>query len=93
MNKLRPGLLVRIDDLRNVKLADAAVHPWMQPAARRCLAQAVSYRGKQIIINSAYRTIAGQMLLRNHYLNGRCGIVAAAPPGQSNHNNAVRFVG
>ena len=88
MNKLRPGLLVRIDDLRNVKLADAAVHPWMQPAARRCLAQAVSYRGKQIIINSAYRTIAGQMLLRNHYLNGRCGIVAAAPPGQSNHNNA-----
>jgi len=88
MNRIRPGLLVRIDTLKNVRLADAAVHPWMQAAARDCLARAVAYRGREIIINSAYRTLAGQMLLYNHYQEGRCGIVAAARPGESNHNNA-----
>lgn len=86
MNKIRPGLLVRIDDL-NVNLG-VAVHPWLQASAKRCLKQAIAYRGKQMTINSAYRTIAGQTLLRSHYENRRCDIVAAAPPGKSNHNNA-----
>lgn len=87
MNKIRP-VLVRIDDL-NVKLGDA-VHPWIQPAAKECLKRAIAHRGQsQMVINSAYRTLAGQMLLRNHYEHGkRCNIVAAALPGQSNHNNA-----
>jgi N-acetylmuramoyl-L-alanine amidase len=88
MNKISPGLLVRIDDINNVKLADAAVHPWMQPAAKVCLQKAVAARGKQIIINSSLRTLAGQMLLYQHYQNRRCGITAAATPGKSNHNNA-----
>lgn len=87
MNKIRPGLLVRIDDL-NVKLG-SAVHPWMQAAAKKCLSHAIAQRGQQMTINSAYRTLAGQMLLRSHFEHGnRCGIVAAAIPGQSNHNNA-----
>jgi peptidoglycan hydrolase-like protein with peptidoglycan-binding domain len=88
MNRISPGLLVRIDDINNVKLADAAVHPWMQPAAKIRLQKAVAARGKQIIINSALRTLAGQMLLYQHFQNRRCGITAAATPGQSNHNNA-----
>ena len=88
MNRISPGLLVRIDDINNVKLADAAVHPWMQRAAKVRLQNAVVARGKQIIINSAYRTLAGQMLLYQHYQNRRCGITAASTPGKSNHNNA-----
>lgn len=86
MNKIRPGLLVRIDDL-NVKLGEA-VHPWMQAAAKKRLAKAIATRGKPITINSAYRTLAGQLLLRSHYENNRCDITMAAPPGKSNHNNA-----
>jgi N-acetylmuramoyl-L-alanine amidase len=86
MNKISPGLLVRIDDL-NVALS-SSVHPWMQAAAKENLAKAIALRGQKMAINSAYRTLAGQMLLRSHYRSRRCGISAAAPPGKSNHNNA-----
>jgi hypothetical protein len=86
MNAIRPGLLVRIDDL-NIQLGEA-VHPWLQRPAKESLKRAIMDRRRPLIINSAYRTIAGQALLREHYERGRCGIVAAALPGQSNHNNA-----
>lgn len=86
MNKISPGLLERIDDL-NTSLGEA-VHPWLQRSAKECLKKAIAYREQTLIINSAYRTIAGQALLREHYERGRCRIVAAALPGQSNHNNA-----
>ncbi len=86
MNKISPGLLVRIDDL-NVTLGQAA-HPWMQSTAKSTLTIALAIRGQKMIINSAYRTLAGQMLLRTHYRGKRCGITAAAAPGKSNHNNA-----
>jgi hypothetical protein len=86
MNKVKLGLLVRIDDL-DVSLGKG-VHPWLQATAKKRLASAIALRGKRLIINSAFRTLAGQWLLREHFLNGRCGIPAAAPPGQSNHNNA-----
>jgi N-acetylmuramoyl-L-alanine amidase len=86
MNKISPGLLVRIDDL-NISLSSAA-HPWMQASAKENLAKALAARGQKMDINSAYRTLAGQMLLRSHYHSNRCGISAAAPPGKSNHNNA-----
>ncbi len=86
MNKISPNLLVRIDSL-NVELAKE-VHPWMQAAAKKCLEKAIAARGEQMTINSAYRTLAAQMLLFLQYKTGRCGITAAAPPGKSNHNNA-----
>lgn len=86
MNKIRPNLLVRIDSL-NVVLGQA-VHPWMQAAAKKCLERAISARGQQMTINSAYRTIAAQMLLYLQHKSGRCGITAASTPGNSNHNNA-----
>jgi hypothetical protein len=86
MNLIRPNLLERIDDL-NVQLGEA-VHPWLQRTAKECLKKAIASRGRPLIINSAYRTLAGQCLLREHYERGRCGIVAAALPGQSNHNSA-----
>lgn len=87
MNQISPGLLVKIDDLANISLGQA-VHPWMQSHAKDCLKQAIALRKQKLIVNSAYRTLAGQQLLRFHYENNRCGITAAAPPGLSNHNNA-----
>ena len=79
---------MRIDDIPDLVLGEA-VHPWLQKSARDSLAAAVSDRGVPMTINSAYRTLAGQALLRSHYENGRCGIVAAAQPGASNHNGAA----
>jgi hypothetical protein len=86
MNKICPGLLVSIAHL-DVELGQA-VHPWMQAVAATSLEKALASRNETMIINSAYRTLAGQCLLRAHYELGRCGIVAAAQPGYSNHNNA-----
>jgi N-acetylmuramoyl-L-alanine amidase len=86
MNKISPGLLVRIDDL-NVSLRKST-HPWMQAPAKSTLANVLAGRDQKMMINSAYRTLAGQMLLRTQYQSSRCGITAAAPPGKSNHNNA-----
>jgi N-acetylmuramoyl-L-alanine amidase len=88
INQTKPGLLVRIDDIKQITLG-GSVHPWVQSAMRSCLIKALSKRsGIQMTINSAYRTIVGQQLLRSHVENGRCDIRAAAPPGKSNHNNA-----
>src|SRR5262249_48895679 len=36
-------------------------------------------------ITSAFRTVAQQYLLYNWFQQGRCGITAAATPGNSNH--------
>jgi len=86
MNKLCPNLLVKIDDLK-ANLGDA-VHPWLQAPAKSRLKSAIADKGESVTINSAFRTLAGQMLLRLHYENGRCDITAAAQPGSSNHNGA-----
>ena len=40
-------------------------------------------------INSAYRTIAQQLILYNHYRARRCGIPAAALPGNSRHQSGL----
>jgi len=87
MNKLHPDLLVKIDDLR-VNFSGDAVHPWLQAPAKSTLKSAITDAGKAMTINSAFRTLAAQMLLMLQYESGRCEIKAAAKPGNSNHNNA-----
>ncbi len=88
MNQLYPNLLARIDGIPNLELGHA-VHPWLQAPAKEGLEKAIAARsGHTMTINSAYRTLAGQQLLRFHYERGRCGITAAARPGSSNHNGA-----
>jgi N-acetylmuramoyl-L-alanine amidase len=88
LNITKPGILARIDDIPNITLGES-VHPIAQKAVRECLIRAIAARpGATLTINSAYRTIVGQQLLRSHYQAHRCGIVAASPAGKSNHNNA-----
>lgn len=87
MNQISLGLLTRIDAIPGLSLGDA-VHPWLQKDAATSLGRAIASTGRTMIINSAYRTLAGQALLRSHYEEGRCDIMAAAQPGASNHNNA-----
>jgi N-acetylmuramoyl-L-alanine amidase len=88
MLQIKPNLLVRIDNIPNLILGDA-VHPWVQPQLKSAILAAMKLRpGVKLVINSAYRTIVGQALLRSHYECNRCGIRMAAKPGLSNHNNA-----
>jgi N-acetylmuramoyl-L-alanine amidase len=89
LQKREPDALARIDDIDNLILSGSHVRPLLQRPLRAALKSAIKARGETLVINSALRTIAAQQLLRNHYSNGRCGIMAAAPAGKSNHNNAT----
>lgn len=85
MNIVLPDALVSFDGL-NVDLEDAA-WAYLQPPARRALEAAIQERGIRLKINSAYRTIAQQLLL---YRWGKhCGYHVVAPPGRSNHQSGL----
>lgn len=87
MNELAPNALVSFADLA-VDLGES-VWPYLQPAAKSALEKAIRDRGIRMFVNSAYRTIAQQLMLFNQFKSGRCGIVAAAPPGGSNHQSGL----
>ncbi|MGB7440202.1 MAG: peptidoglycan-binding protein [Coleofasciculaceae cyanobacterium] len=87
INRIVPNVLVSFDDL-NVRLGPA-VWPMLQPQAKTALERAIRARGVPMTINSAYRTIAQQLILFNHYKAGRCGIQAAARPPRSNHQSGL----
>lgn len=87
--RIVPNLLVRIDQLSGVRLGSAC-HPYLQAPAAQALSRAIEQRGRELILNSCYRTIAQQAVLFGHYQNNcACGIRAAARPGASNHNTAL----
>lgn len=86
---LAPGALVRFDYLP-VRVGSGC-HPYLQEPAAKALERGLKGKpGAFLECNSAYRTIAQQFVLYNHYCNGRrCGIVLAARPGSSNHETAI----
>jgi N-acetylmuramoyl-L-alanine amidase len=84
INLIVPNALVSFDDL-NVELGDAAF-PFVPPAGKEALRKAIEKRGKKMVVNSAYRTLAQQMLLYNdRHNNGN----PVAPPGRSNHQSGL----
>ena len=88
MNLLIPNVLVNFEDL-NINPTSQAVNPFLQPAAKEALRRAIQTRGTTLKINSAYRTVAQQHLLRSWYENGQCNIPRAAKPGLSNHEDGL----
>lgn len=89
MNLLIPNVLVNFDDL-NVGADGPANNPFLQPAAKEALRRAIRAQGgNTLAINSAYRTVVQQYLLRSWFERGQCGITAAALPGQSNHEDGL----
>lgn len=88
IQRIAPGVLVRFDHLP-VKLG-AGCHPYLQAPAMVALKLAIADRsGRTMIVNSAYRTLAQQAVLHAHSQHRRCGILAAAAPGLSNHNSGL----
>lgn len=87
IQRIAPGVLVSFSHLNVV--CRPATHPYLQASAVRSLEQAIASRGIPMHINSAYRTLAQQAVLRTHFQRSRCGITAAAIPGGSNHNSGL----
>ena len=88
INTIVPNLLVNFDDL-DVDVSGDQINPYLQPAAKESLRLAIKERGKQLVVNSAYRTVAQQYLIRKQYERNLCGITAAAYPGSSNHEGGL----
>lgn len=79
-----PDTFVSFADL-NVDLLDAAF-PYVQTQAKQALERAIQDRGQTMEVNSAYRTLAQQMLLYNDRANNPNPV---APPGGSNHQTGL----
>lgn len=85
---LAPDALVSFSHL-NVSTGGGC-HAYLQASAVRSLELALANRPSvRMKVNSAYRTLAQQCVLYNHYQHHRCGITAAAMPGSSNHNTGL----
>ncbi|HUJ57575.1 MAG TPA: M15 family metallopeptidase [Kofleriaceae bacterium] len=80
-----PGALVPFAASDTLVITSNAVLPYLEPdAASDLVAEAQSHT---LEVNSALRTIAQQYLLYHWYLEGECGIAAAATVGNSNHES------
>jgi N-acetylmuramoyl-L-alanine amidase len=90
INLIVPNALVSFDDL-NVDLGNAAF-PFVPPAGKDALRKAIAKRGQTMKVNSAYRTLAQQLLLFNNRFNNDNPVAA---PGTSNHQSGFssRLVG
>ncbi len=88
LNLLVPNALVNISDLF-VDVQGNQINPFLQPKAKQSLDLAIRERGTRLIINSAYRTVAQQFVIRGQFEAGLCGITAAAQPGSSNHEGGL----
>jgi hypothetical protein len=83
-----PGRLVAFAEGGGIVFTGGAVLPYVSTAARDDLLAAVqSTGGARLEITSAYRTLPQQYLLYRWWQLGRCGITAAATPGNSNHES------
>ncbi len=82
---LTPDSFVRFEEGDGIVFAGSAVLPYLTPAGKRDLEDAVAGNGGQLSINSAFRTVAQQYLLVQWHNQGRCSITAAAAVGTSNH--------
>lgn len=88
INSLVPNALVNFDDL-NVDVEGDQINPFLQPAAKDSLRFALGKRKIKLSVNSAYRTVAQQYLIRKQFERGLFGITAAARPGSSNHESGL----
>src|SRR5215831_18349837 len=80
---MAPGSFGSFAEGNGITFSGSAVLPFLAPDAITDL-QAVA-ASSPIQINSAFRTVAQQYLLYEWFQQGRCGIAAAATPGNSNH--------
>ncbi|MGB8698252.1 MAG: peptidoglycan-binding protein [Thermosynechococcaceae cyanobacterium] len=88
LNLIVPNALVSFDDLF-VDVSGNQINAFLQPKAKQSLKLAIEERNTKLVVNSAYRTVAQQYLIRRQFELGLCGITAAAQPGNSNHEGGL----
>jgi hypothetical protein len=90
LKHLKPGALIEAGTPLIVAADAATVNLLLQPAAAVALHAASAARGAVVMtVNSCYRTIAQQYILRHHAVAHMCGVKAAAPVGHSNHEGGT----
>lgn len=80
-----PTGLTRFTAGGNLQITSNAVLPYL--SAQGAIDLEAVAQGRIVQVNSAFRTVAQQYLLYQWYRLGRCGITAAATPGNSNHES------
>ena len=89
MRCIDPDGFAEVPPLANV-VYGAGVFPYLiTPARDAFVAAAQSKPGTTLQVNSMFRTVAQQYMLRRWKELGRCGISAAATPGNSNHETGL----
>ncbi len=87
MNCIKSDIFSSITDIPNVRL-DQAANPFIQSRAARALRHIASTRpNKTFHINSSWRSVVQQHVLKGW--EGSCGIRIAADPGTSNHESGL----
>lgn len=88
VNCANPGKLVAFEAGPAIEFTGSAVLPYLGEAGRTALyAAADEADGRVLRVTSAFRTVVQQYLLFRWFEQGRCGITAAADPGDSNHES------
>ncbi len=88
-NCIVPGAYLAVPPLPNVTVVDG-VYAFLEEPARDALVAAVNQHPEMSLqINSMLRTVAEQYVLWTWWQQGRCGITAAADPGESNHESGL----
>ena len=80
-----PNSLTKFTAGGNLQITSNAVLPYLSAQGKQDLMDVAATRLVQV--NSAFRTVAQQYLLYRWFQLGRCGITAAATPGNSNHES------
>jgi hypothetical protein len=89
MNRMVPAHVALLEEVDHplIKASALSLNPYLQPKAAAALDRAIEKRGQELILNSCFRTLAQQWLIKTQCNNGLCGIPLAAPPDKSNHGN------
>src|SRR3712207_6510833 len=82
INQLKPNALVKCDELIHKSSSFNGTTAYLQPAAKAALKKVVDDRGSKPTVNSAYRTVVQQWIVKQWQLNNhRCSVTHAAAPG------------
>lgn len=89
MQCMKPDVVAKLPNRPNLVLT-APVFPYVVKSARDAMVQALDAKpNTTMTVNSMLRTVAQQYMVRRWYEQGRCGIAAAATPGNSNHETGL----
>lgn len=86
---MAPNGFVEVPSRPNLVITDPVFPYLIKPARDRLVAALDANPSKTMTVNSMFRTVAQQYMLRRWKEQGRCGIKAAATPGNSNHETGL----